>query len=785
MQGNANTFWRLITTNKIIIPKIQRDYAQGRKDDSTTQIRESLINAIYDSIANREDIILNFIYGEVKNDVFKPIDGQQRLTTLFLLHWYFFSRTCDSDNMHILKSFSYQTRDTSKRFCEKICDAYDINYDKADSNRIFKIDFENKEKSLKDEIIEFPWMTTTLQSDPTVASMLNMLNEIDLKFNSKYDLAVWKDLLTGEECPIKFLCYPMENYKYTDKLYIKMNARGKPLSDFEIFKADLQNSDIVKLLINEEKGNDEEEVIVNYISHYNNEYAEFFYNMFGLEKYDNAMMDFIKEVVRASYFSYISYSGVSQKTYRKDYGDISKMSGQRFFSFIESYEEDFKRKYKEKYGEIDLRKAQDSLIEGVIRASRLFKVFCNNENELNIRNTYNKEYYSEESLIYNICSETSSLKEHAVRNAIYLYFLEIGFPKSDDEIIQYNEYKRIIYNILENTDLSRSENVCESFTFEEGLISDIKRKKDLFEALIDYKLPEDIKKYTDIRRQLEEEQVKIKLMTDSIKWKDAILKAEEYFVDGQIYFLLKWSKKENSSQFSLEEFEKYFDKIKVILNKDKTPKIDYKYLEKALLCMEDDSDSGTCYLVEQPRSYDSWGFIGIYYKDFLSNRIDEEKQLYVKKLLDNINISNPIEDELKRIVQSRTVFPEKQKWKEYFIENDLFGINIGKRPFQNCIGISGEKNEYIQLCTKTTTRSYSMEVNTFILYEKIKDELECRLQLDEGSVKLDEKGFPKRFIEINNKRVGFWDGKYVIYNMDNNETEIIEEEKEVIENLRK
>ena len=31
---------------------------------------------------------LDFVYGSKKNNVFIPLDGQQRLTTLFLMHWY-------------------------------------------------------------------------------------------------------------------------------------------------------------------------------------------------------------------------------------------------------------------------------------------------------------------------------------------------------------------------------------------------------------------------------------------------------------------------------------------------------------------------------------------------------------------------------------------------------------------------------------------------------------------------------------------------------------------------
>ena len=34
-------------------------------------------------------IELDFVYGSIIIDTFQPLDGQQRLTTLFLFHWYF------------------------------------------------------------------------------------------------------------------------------------------------------------------------------------------------------------------------------------------------------------------------------------------------------------------------------------------------------------------------------------------------------------------------------------------------------------------------------------------------------------------------------------------------------------------------------------------------------------------------------------------------------------------------------------------------------------------------
>lgn len=79
----------------IRIPMIQRDYAQGRP--SAAQVREEFLAAIKEKLrlpAGDPSLPMNldFIYGSVvrsdDQSLFVPLDGQQRLTTLFLLHWY-------------------------------------------------------------------------------------------------------------------------------------------------------------------------------------------------------------------------------------------------------------------------------------------------------------------------------------------------------------------------------------------------------------------------------------------------------------------------------------------------------------------------------------------------------------------------------------------------------------------------------------------------------------------------------------------------------------------------
>jgi hypothetical protein len=79
---------------RIRVPMIQRDYAQGRLTE--TEVREEFLNALEAALKKPADdpmlpLNLDFIYGSVEGDDetrFLPLDGQQRLTTLFLLHWY-------------------------------------------------------------------------------------------------------------------------------------------------------------------------------------------------------------------------------------------------------------------------------------------------------------------------------------------------------------------------------------------------------------------------------------------------------------------------------------------------------------------------------------------------------------------------------------------------------------------------------------------------------------------------------------------------------------------------
>lgn len=234
METDKISFWKFIQQNTIEIPIIQRDYAQGRIGKE--YLRASFLKELKEALDNKEKPLkLDFVYGSQENNHLQPLDGQQRLTTLWLLHWYIALRAGKlGEASEILKKFSYETRISSREFCENLC----------------RVD--NFEKFVEGSVVDFitqqTWFYSFWKQDPTIQAMLRMLagedevliDNIEKLFEkgTKEDFDCYWRLLT-EETPIAFYYQPLENFGLSDDLYIKMNARGKQLTPFENFKADL------------------------------------------------------------------------------------------------------------------------------------------------------------------------------------------------------------------------------------------------------------------------------------------------------------------------------------------------------------------------------------------------------------------------------------------------------------------------------------------------------------------------------------------------------------------
>src|SRR4051812_4626528 len=84
-----------LAVERVEIPLFQRDYAQGREGDQVLRIRNDFLDVLRSAVvaAVPDSIGLDFVYGGIDGGTLRPLDGQQRLTTLFLLHWYTASRS--------------------------------------------------------------------------------------------------------------------------------------------------------------------------------------------------------------------------------------------------------------------------------------------------------------------------------------------------------------------------------------------------------------------------------------------------------------------------------------------------------------------------------------------------------------------------------------------------------------------------------------------------------------------------------------------------------------------
>ena len=205
----------------IRIPLIQRDFAQGRRNNEVNRIRNAFLDVVHEALTGGEPINLDFVYGNVIEDgVFEPLDGQQRLTTLFLLHVYLAHCAGALEKTAPWRKFTYLTRASARLFCERLVDCSP----------------ESGTPHQSKWIIDQWWYLYPWKHDPTIKSMLVVIDAIHERFKDENAEAAWRRLVDPQTPAITFHLLSLAELKLTDQLYIKMNSRGKPLTSFETFK---------------------------------------------------------------------------------------------------------------------------------------------------------------------------------------------------------------------------------------------------------------------------------------------------------------------------------------------------------------------------------------------------------------------------------------------------------------------------------------------------------------------------------------------------------------------
>ena len=611
MMSESCSLWKLLGDYEVVIPVIQRDYAQGRKGKE--YIRRKFLTDIKEYLNSERILNLDFIYGSFDDKRFYPLDGQQRLTTLWLVHWYISLKSGKlSEDKEILKKFFYETRTSSEDFCKAICDI-DIEPDKQGSD------------SIVDYIKSQTWFYSSWLQDPTISSMLRTIggdedntdDNIECIFGDT-DYLFCRDGLKNGKINFELMPIGAQQLQASDDLYIKMNARGKTLSDFENFKADLV--DWIRNPSNEEKMLFEQTVDDSsgktYIHHYpaqiDNDWMDVFWNS-TRERLESNFKGRIDDV----YFSFFNRYVLNQMCLDDD------MNPDEFAADKEKPEHESTKKGFDKLNGTGLGekgKSDDSLVkyesfdvykrymtfDVMKKLDDMFTIIKSNSGVLKvIDSTLNRIDADDESedqsnldaytFIPRYDSDEQKLVRTSLKERVYFFaitsFIDSCRGEANFSEQKFNKWMRVVRNLIENAGIDNLP----------AMVTCMRKIKDLSDKMPHYSndIYETLKAYSkdfsesQLEQQLKEEKTKAEkiLSTNNDEgWEKKIVEAEDYaFFNGTIRFLylsdldkIDWDNFEVKFECSKQLFEEK-DVDKKTVNKllkqfSKFSEIEDKYL---------------------------------------------------------------------------------------------------------------------------------------------------------------------------------------------------------------
>lgn len=559
------TFWNLIKVQgyKIVIPKIQRDYVQGRANITVKRNREEFVKELIDSLADKKPMSLNFVYGTIQNgNEFIPIDGQQRLTTLFLLHLYVFAKNKDMEAIGMLqKQFSYETRYTTYRFLKKLAKELPQMLEMA-----------RCDESLAKLIRNSGWYVTPWDNDPNISSCIVMLDLIHEKCKGK---TISTEILK-DDCPITFMWLQLDkSFGSDNQLYIRMNSRGKQLTDFENFKAELYE----KVLA----GKDTEE----FKKKIDGEWYSMLWDAnvaesnvkdnrkekVNIEKEAQLIDELLKRLIHWTIVSKACEEGgvtlkrPSGKRKGEEQVNDEKVLEQRerqkrlyqFCTPNETEELDILRCGVEEYQNLIKNKIIKECIIGDLNSLLTFLTSIKGEKIF--------EYIVKDILAVSEEGDKSSYKINSYGPRVLLYaitkFAKIYEKKTetDERVNDFQSWYRIVLNLVSTKEIDSPED------FQKAVRAIAKWDKVTAKWLEEKNVKSAFRP-----EQVEEEKQKLNLIKSGEKWKDAILQAEKTDFDqgyqerdyfrGQIGFLLLMSKEDGD--YNVNKFNKICEAAKKI-----------------------------------------------------------------------------------------------------------------------------------------------------------------------------------------------------------------------------
>ena len=226
VSGESYTLSQIFSgeNDKVVIPDLQRDYCWG---DPNNNLVESFVKSLLE-LDKTSKITMGLIYGyydAFTKEHLQLCDGQQRLTTLFLVIGIINRKLDFKDyGKYLMSDFErndddkepylqYAVRESSLYFLSDLTYYYFLNPGISDS------------ASIKDQ----PWYLSEYELDPTVQNILNAIYPIEksLKGINRDDLKDLADFIVNK---IEFLFYDMIDRENGEETFVVINTTGEPLS---------------------------------------------------------------------------------------------------------------------------------------------------------------------------------------------------------------------------------------------------------------------------------------------------------------------------------------------------------------------------------------------------------------------------------------------------------------------------------------------------------------------------------------------------------------------------
>lgn len=643
-------FADLVKKGAIRIPQIQRDYAQGRQHKDVKEIRNHFVRTLLLVVTGKNaESQLDFIYGSDRNGAFEPLDGQQRLTTLFLLHWVLGINLMTEDGNSIL---TYETRNSSEAFCKELVrhnakqfveEAFVKTTESRQNAEKEKGKPEEERNSSKMEVHEYnpseiimnrDWFQWGWRFDPTINSMLVMIDTICDQMDWTLDLNECQKRLNN----ITFNLLDLGVMGMSDELFVKMNARGKLLSDFDKLKSTLEEE--IQLQQNEmdENGRPLADISIehDWREHVDGKWIDLFWQKYASDimtekdkkerlnkakETEKRLKIFLLRMIAMQLFAKIPIAKSAAAKDKPDEQDEPKMH--LYNQLLSQIEFLYEASYKMDETNMDnlLIAYQNQLVtwRSKIDDNRIKPTFCTvidfkellDDMNLWIVDKGNGKYEDITTLLpkesyydANDCTYFSRLVADDISNDVIAILYSIQcylryYPYQDNSqawLINFDEWVRMSRNVFKldnNTDrINKRVDEIDAFEGIQNICNDLHQyfsELDINvysnEAAILLFLKNKVKRYKGIdNKSIEEEIEKAKLrLNDNLgtidtNWTSAIRTAEKNpYLWGQIRCLINWANGD------LSQFKKYSDCLVKLINMDKQKQELYY---NAMLCLQ-------------------------------------------------------------------------------------------------------------------------------------------------------------------------------------------------------